>query len=177
MRLLFLSICLSVLNIGYSQTDKTLEFYGPTYAIDHPDFKVDLNQEFKAVFDIAKGAESKGELNKLFQTLARYIKLHSDSDLDNNSVKAAMVIHGSAVFDLLNHDEYAKHHQQKGLKNPNLELLSILSKQNVEIILCGQTSKHRMVSKNMIHPEVQIALSAMTALIELQNHEYRLINF
>lgn len=177
MRLLLLGICLNVLSIGFSQTDKTLKSYGSIYAIENPSFKVDLNQEFKAVFDISKGAESKGELNRMFQTLARYIRLHTDSDLENNAVKAAMVIHGSAVFDLLSHQDYAKHHQQKGLKNPNLELLTLLSKHNVEIILCGQTSNHRMVSKNMIHPEVQIALSAMTALIDLQNKGYRLINF
>jgi len=29
----------------------------------------------------------------------------------------------------------------------------------------------------MMHPDVKIALSAMTALIELQNKGYKLINF
>jgi len=87
------------------------------------------------------------------------------------------VVHGSAIFDLLTHEEYSKHHKQENLQNPNYDLLSSLTENNVEIILCGQTSKHRSISKNGLHPDVKIALSAMSALIQLQNEGYALINF
>jgi intracellular sulfur oxidation DsrE/DsrF family protein len=163
--------------LGFTQTSKTLEDFGPVYEIEEPDFKVDLNQELKAVFDIAKISYSKDQPNRMFQTLARYIRIHSAPELQNNSVKAVMVLHGSAIYDLLTNEEYAKYHNQEGLKNPNLELLSLLSENNVEMVLCGQTSKHRKISKTMMHPDVKIALSAMTALIELQNKGYKLINF
>jgi intracellular sulfur oxidation DsrE/DsrF family protein len=113
----------------------------------------------------------------MFQTLARYLRMHTQPELENNSVKAVMVLHGSAIYDLLTHEDYAKFHKVEGLKNPNLELLGVLSEHGVEMVLCGQTSKHRGISKEMMHPEIKIALSAMTALIELQNNDYRLINF
>ena len=93
--------CTPLLSVlGVSQTHLSLESYGPVNDIENPDFKVDLNQEFKAV---------------------------------------------------------AEH--------------------NIEIILCRQTSKHRSISKKGLHPDVKIALSAMSALIQLQNEEYALINF
>jgi intracellular sulfur oxidation DsrE/DsrF family protein len=92
-------------------------------------------------------------------------------------VKAALVIHGSAVFDLLSHDEYANYHKQADLKNPNYDLLSVLAENDVDIILCGQTSVHRSIDKSKLHPDVKIALSAMTALIHLQNEGYQLIKF
>lgn len=170
-------IILVVPFLGFAQTSKTLEDFGPVYEIEEADFKVNLNQEFKAVFDIAKISDSKDQPNRMFQTLARYIRLHSAPELKNNSVKAVMVLHGSAIYDLLIHEEYAKYHNQEGLKNPNLELLSLLTENNIEMVLCGQTSKHRSISKPMMHPDVKIALSAMTALIELQNKGYKLINF
>ena len=93
--------CMLLLSVlGVSQTHLSLESYGPVNDIENPDFKVDLNQEFKAV---------------------------------------------------------AEH--------------------NIEIILCRQTSKHRSISKKGLHPDVKIALSAMSALIQLQNEKYALINF
>ncbi|PKG43393.1 DsrE family protein [Psychroflexus sp. MES1-P1E] len=93
--------CMLLLSVlGVSQTHLSLESNRPVNDIENPDFKVDLNQEFKAV---------------------------------------------------------AEH--------------------NIEIILCGQTSKHRLISKKGLHPDVKIALSAMSALIQLQNEKYALINF
>jgi intracellular sulfur oxidation DsrE/DsrF family protein len=78
---------------------------------------------------------------------------------------------------LLTHEEYSKHHKQENLQNPNYDLLSTLTEHNIEIILCGQTSKHKAISKKTLHPDVKISLSAMTALIQLQNEGYTLINF
>lgn len=177
MKILIISCFFWSSYIGFGQNKHSLEAFAPIYAIENPDFQVDLNQEFKAVFDISKSGSSKDQPNKMFTTLARFLRMHTAPELKNNSVKAAMVIHGTAVFDLLTHDEYAKYHKEEELKNPNFELLSLLSKNNVEIILCGQTSKHREVSKEMLQPEVKIALSAMTALIDLQKKDYQLINF
>ncbi|MFD0933153.1 DsrE family protein [Psychroflexus salinarum] len=173
--LIFTALLISVLS--FSQTSKSLESFGPVYAIENADFKTNLNQEFKAVFDVASISESKESPNQKFVTLARYLRLHQDPNLENNSVKAALVVHGSAIFDLLTHEEYAKYHKQETLKNPNYNLLSVLSEHNIDIILCGQTSKHRSIDKSKLHPDVKIALSAMSALIQLQNKDYRLINF
>lgn len=93
--------CMLLLSVlGISQTYISLESYGPVYDIENPNFKVDLNQDFKAI---------------------------------------------------------AEHH--------------------IEIILCGQTSKHRSISKKGLRPDVKIALSTMSALIQLQNEGYALINF
>jgi hypothetical protein len=93
--------CMLLLSVlGISQTHLSLESNRPIYDIENPDFKVDLNPEFKAV---------------------------------------------------------AEH--------------------NIEIILYGQTSEHRSISKKGLHPDVKIALSAMSALTQLQNEEYELVNF
>jgi intracellular sulfur oxidation DsrE/DsrF family protein len=173
--LLICTLLLSVL--GVSQTHLSLESYGPVYDIENPDFKVDLNQEFKAVFDVANISDSKENRNRKFETVARYLRLHKAKELENNSVKAALVVHGSAIFDLLTHEEYSKHHKQENLQNPNYDLLSTFTEHNIEIILCGQTSKHRAISKKALHPDVKISLSAMSALIQLQNKGYALINF
>jgi len=46
-----------------------------------------------------------------------------------------------------------------------------------EIIFCGQSSKSRGFPKEDLIEGVQMSLSAMTALIHLQDDNYRLIKF
>jgi len=177
MKTKLLVIFFSAFISGFSQEKTELANYGPVYAIENADFKTDLNQEFKAVFDVSKSAKKQGELNINFVTVARFLRLHKASALENNSVKAALVVHGSAIFDLLNHKGYADYHGQENLKNPNYALLSVLSDHDVDIILCGQTSSHRSVDKSKLHPKVKVALSAMSAHIDLNKQGYTLINF
>ena len=177
MKKIVLSLVLLVCIQTFAQNSTDLEFYGPVYEIEDADFKIDLNQEFKAVFDIASISADRQSRNKKIETVARFIRMHKSPQLKNNAVNAAIVIHGSAVYDLLSHEEYAKFHNQDRLKNPNYDLLTALSKHDVDIILCGQTSKSRSVDKDMIHPEVKIALSAMSALIQLQKNGFTTINF
>lgn len=85
-----------------------------------------------------------------------------------------MVMHGEAAYSLLQ-NEYYKERYETG--NPNIELLKALAENNVSIILCGQTAIHRNITEEKRIPETKVALSAMTALIQLQNDGYRLINF
>lgn len=177
MKLLLTPFLLVICFLGFSQTPKSLESYGPVYDIENADIKTDLNKEFKAVFDVSSISDYKNQPNRKFVTIARYLRLHQAPELENNSVKAALVVHGSAIFDLLNHDAYALHHKEKNLQNPNYELLSILSDHNVDIILCGQTAAHRSIDKSKLHSDVKIELSAMTSLSRLQNKGYALIQF
>ncbi|WP_317164168.1 DsrE family protein [Psychroflexus aurantiacus] len=126
---------------------------------------------------MASGTDSKEKPNQNFITIARYLRLPQATELENNSVKAALVVHGSAIFDLLDHQAYALHHNEKNLRNPNYELLSILSEHKVDLILCGPTSRHRSIDRSKLHPDVKIALSAMTTLIHFQKEGYTILNF
>ena len=47
----------------------------------------------------------------------------------------------------------------------------------VQIIFCGQSSNSRNIPKEQLIDGVQLSLSAMTALIQLQDQGYRLVKF
>jgi predicted peroxiredoxin len=64
-----------------------------------------------------------------------------------------------------------------GVPNPNEELLKQLIAAGADIIFCGQSSASRGFPKEDLVDGVQISLSAMTALIQLQDDNYRLIKF
>ena len=64
-----------------------------------------------------------------------------------------------------------------GVENPNEPLLAALRSKGVRIILCGQTAAHKGFGRQELAPGVEVAISAMTALVVLQSDGYQLISF
>ncbi len=149
-----------------------IENYGAVFTVEDPDFKTSVNEEFKVVFDVSVGPESHEEINKRIETAARFFNMHAQSGVPATQLKAALVIHGTATTNIMNNEAHKK---RFGVNNPNVDLLEVLMDNGVEIILCGQSSKSRNVPKEDLIPGEKIALSAMTALIQLQNDGYRLM--
>ncbi|MEC7770980.1 MAG: DsrE family protein [Bacteroidota bacterium] len=158
---------------GISQEKKSgpvVEGYGQVWAIENPDFKTDTSQEFKVVFDVKDGPESDTEININLNTVARFLNLHAQNGIPLSQLKVALIVHGTAARNLLSDEAYQKRYQ---VKNPNRELVEKLLDAEVEVIMCGQSSKTRGLPKEDLIPRVKIALSAMTANIQLQNQGYR----
>ncbi|MDY8135485.1 DsrE family protein [Aquimarina sp. 2201CG5-10] len=169
-------ILLPLFALGQSKPipGKIISEYGKTYQVQAPDFKTDIHSDLKAVFDIGRSFNDSTKVNPLINTAARYLNMHTESGVPFKNLKVALVIHGSAAFDILNNQMYKKKY---GIDNPNAPLIKALSEKGVQIILCGQTAAYRKIIKKDVLPEIQFALSAMTALVQLQNNNYRLINF
>ncbi len=159
----------------FSQKEgKVISEYGKTYEVVNPDYKTDTKHELKAVFDIGRTFADSSKVNPLINTAARFLNMHKSAGVSLEKLKVAMVIHGAAAYDILNDVEYKAKY---GIANPNTKLITALSEKGVHIILCGQTAAYRNITKEDALPEIKFALSAMTALVQLQNENYRLINF
>ncbi len=171
---LYLLIPLLTFSQSVAQSGIVIPEYGKTYQVDNPDFKTDTNNDLKVVFDIGRTFNDSTKVNPLINTAARFLNMHVDAGVSIDQLKVALVIHGAAAYDILNNEAYAI---QYGIDNPNTGLMDELTKNGVEIILCGQTAAYRNITKEKTLPKIQFALSAMTALVQLQNKNYRLINF
>ncbi|WP_378172690.1 DsrE family protein [Aquimarina sp. SS2-1] len=156
------------------KTGSVITDFGKTYEVKNPDFKTDIKNDLTVVFDIGRSFGDSTKVNPLINTAARYLNMHTNAGVPIKNLKVALVIHGSAANELLNNKSYQ---EKYGIDNPNTPLISALAEKGVQIILCGQTAAYRNISKSDVHPNIQIALSAMTALVQLQNNNYRLINF
>lgn len=148
--------------------------FGPTYKIDNPDFSTSISENYKVVFDISKAPEDPSEVNKYVEGVARFLNMHSEAGKPAATMDVAVVLHGEAAQGLLKNQYYQEKYK---VDNPNQALFEALSKNGVRLILCGQTAMHRNITEERRIPEAKLALSAMTALIQLQNDEYRLISF
>ena len=172
---LFCLFCTTVIFAQQPVSGNVIKEFGKSYLIEDPDFKTDTTQIFKAVFDISKTSEDPSKPNPLLETAARFLNMHQMAGVPSKNIIVALVIHGSAYQDILNDVQYTE--RVSSTKNPNTELLTELAKNGADIILCGQTAAFRKIPKAEAHPDIQISLSAMTALVQLQNQGYRLINF
>lgn len=153
---------------------KIIKDYGETFAIENPDIKTNTSAELKVIFDVSQSSEDKSIRNKYIETAARFLNMHANEGMKPEQLKVAMTIHGGAWQDVLTNEAYK---EKYGVKNPNLPLIDALSKAGVDVIICGQTAAFRGMDKETINPNVKMALSAMTALLQYQDMGYRFIKF
>ncbi|MDC7993871.1 DsrE family protein [Altibacter sp. HG106] len=146
--------------------------HGGTYEVPSPTIPTDMKSPFQVVFDIKSAPENPETENPYLATVARFLNMHVLAGKAAEQLQPVMVVHGNAAYGLLTNAAY----QEKfGVENPNLPLLEALHEQGVPIILCGQTAMHRDIGEGKRYQEVNVALSAMTALIQYQNKGYALI--
>jgi len=164
--------------LNYAQQERikgaVIENYGPTYAVPQPEFATNLDETYKVVFDVSNAPEDPSAVNKWIETVARFLNMHAEAGKKLETMDVVLVLHGNASYGLLQDSFYE---EKFGVSNPNIELFKALDTAGVDLILCGQTAKHRNLTKERRIAEVTLSLSAMTALIQLQNNNYTLINF
>jgi intracellular sulfur oxidation DsrE/DsrF family protein len=168
-----LFFCLSIV----AQTKKSgpiITDFGHVWEIGSPDYVTDTKKEFKAVFDIMASPEDPNTLNASIETAARFLNMHAQSGVPAEQLKIALVVHNKASKDIITNEAY---HDLFGTDNPNYELVKALLDAGGQIIFCGQSSLSRSFPKEDLIDGVQMSLSAMTALIQLQNDDYKLIKF
>lgn len=153
---------------------KIIKGYGQTFKVEEQDIKTNTELELKVIFDVSESPEDKSIMNKQIETAARFLNMHAIEGMKADQLKVALTIHGGAWQDILNNKAYKKLH---GVNNPNAKLIEMLNEAGVDVILCGQTAAFRKIKEDDIIPEVKLALSAMTALLQYQNDGYRYIKF
>jgi len=161
-----------------AQTNRTkgqiIRDFGPTFAMENLDIKTDTSAKLKVIFDVSQSSEDKSKRNKYIETAARFLNMHAEAGMKPEQLQVAMTIHGGAWQDVLNNKAYK---EKFGMDNPNSPLINALSKAGVDVIICGQTASFRKMPRETINPNVKMALSAMTALLQYQNQGYRFIKF
>ena len=156
------------------RTGPVIEQFGPVYDVARPDFPTPTNATYRAVFDVAPSPDAADALNPRIESLARFLNMHARAGVSPGRIKLALVVHGAAGKDMLSSPAYKA---RFGVENPNAALLAALQSKGVRVVLCGQTAAHGGFRRDELAPGVEVALSAMTALVTLQSEGYQLISF
>jgi len=167
-------IAINAVSAQTKEAGPIIKEYGKVWKIENNGYKTDNSKEFKVVFDIMNSPDSHHEINTTIETAARFLNMHAQSGVPPEKLKVVLVVHNNASKDILTHKAYEK---QFGTDNPNGNLVQALLDSGVQIIFCGQSSLSRSIPIAETIDGVQLALSAMTALIQLQDEGYQLIKF
>ena len=177
MRFFSLIVLLICCGRGFSQKKEAgpvIKDYGKVWQVKNTDYIVEEDLVLKAVFDVMNSPESHEVVNPSIETVARYLNMHAQNGVPQENLEAVIVVHNKASKDIMSDAAYQERY---GVVNPNSQLIEQLVNSGVEIIFCGQSSLSRDIPKEDTLDEVKLSLSAMTALIQLQNKGYRLIKF
>ena len=142
---------------------------GTVFVVD-PDFVTPTDGDFRVAFDLAQPAPSPDQLNSSINTVARFLNMHAQAGVPETQLGGAIVAHGGASFELLDNEAYRA---RFGVDNPNAELIRELIANGQPVLLCGQSAASRGVDPDDLIPGVEVALSAMTAFLVLQDRGYR----
>jgi intracellular sulfur oxidation DsrE/DsrF family protein len=151
-----------------------IEDYGPVFDVPRPDFATPRDRDYRVVFEVSAAPKEPDALAPAIVTVARFLNMHARAGVPTDRLHAALVLHGNAGKYALQNEAYRK---RFGADNPNLDLIAQLQKAGARVILCGQTAASRGFPKEDLTPSVELALSAMTALVTLQQDGYALIPF
>ena len=147
---------------------------GPVFEVPDPDFETPTDMRLRIAYEMVDAPESPEELNVHLVTAARFLNMHARAGVPLENLDVALVVHGLAGKAMLDDTGYR---QKEGVDNPNKRLIRELHEAGVRIILCGQTAAARDLPRERLLPEVEVALSAMTALLVLQEDGFRVNPF
>ena len=147
---------------------------GAVYSIENLDHLPDTSQHLQAIFDVDRKQTDPSRSNPIISSLNRYYNMHVRYGLRKENIHLVAVLHGSSTKDALSNSAYK---EKYNVDNPNKELIESLSEMGVKVYLCGQSMSYSGYSKEDLHPDVKVALSAMTVLTIYQMDNYALIKF
>ncbi len=153
-------------------TGPVIEEYGPVYYVPEEPLDLAADVSLKAVFDIAAASNEPGERNHRLETVARYLNMHARAGLAPKQLQTAVVLHGRATRAALSEDAFEERY---GEPNPDAELLRLLAAAGVRFVVCGQSATAFGFRRNELAPDVEMSLSALTALVMLQSDDFSLI--
>ena len=159
--------------LGPSRTGPAILGAGPVYDVPDPDFATPMGT-YRAVWEVALATDDPSQRNPRLESVARFINMHARAGVPRENMKLAVVVHGTAGKDLMDHQGYR---DRLGVENPNHDMIQELIGFGVRVVLCGQTQMARGIPRDRLAPGVELALSAMTALVAFQEEGYRLIPF
>ena len=132
------------------------------------------NSQLKVRFDVSAKAQE-GEINRTFDSAARFVNLHVDIGVPLENISIAIVVHGGASVDVTRQDFYKALHN--GEVNANIFANETLVKNRTRFFLCGQSAAFNEIDNSDLLPSVIMALSAMTMHALLGQQGYSLVPF
>lgn len=159
---------------GQGMINPTVKGFGGIMDAPHAIEKPDPNKEYKIVIDIATGSNNAKSPFYSLINVARLMNLHAMGGVPKENMKVAIVIHGGAIWSVLNNEDYKAKYE---VDNPHIALFQELKEAGVEIFVCSQSLLGRSIDHETIVKEVEVATSMLTVMTTYQLNGYAALKF
>lgn len=159
---------------GQSAQFPFVKEYGGIYEIPDATERPDPTLTYKLLVDLSTAAEDNKQISRWVDNVARLMNLHGLAGVPKKKLKVKVVIHGGAIFTLLNNEQYQERFQTD---NPNLKVYEALLEAGADIMVCGQSLIARRMMTKDLWPGVRIAHSALTTITTYVPQGYVLLKF
>lgn len=157
--------------VGFSQTYQypSIEKYGAVVSYEG----VALPSKGAQIIIDMTTANPTGEgHSQSMDRVARLINLYGLGGIGPEQLDIVVVVHSAAYKTILSNDAYQK---RFNTKNPDLDALNVLTDAGVKFMVCGQSIHARKIDLDEINPNVKLAISAITTLVEHQQQGFALL--
>ncbi len=131
--------------------------------------KYDKDLTYKVVIDVVDAPGDSSKIMRQITEIARTYNLNVANGVPKRKLDMAVVVHGGAYNGFLTNEAYQ---EKYGVPNPNAEAIAILEKEGIEFFICKQSLSFLRIPDEDILKEVDIAVSAKTSLITLDQMGY-----
>ncbi|MBI1356673.1 MAG: hypothetical protein GC160_20225 [Acidobacteria bacterium] len=175
MRRIAFACLLSVLSAGLISAQEQPEHVYPLVKghggiVRLPDAVQQPRPLAKVVLDVTRGGREPDGVLTALDRVARYVNLYAEAGAGfEQGLEVAVVFHGGATVAALSDAAHQKH---LGKPNPDMALIKNLADLGVQFYVCGQSLTHAGYKPAETSSQVQVAVAAATALIELQRDGY-----
>ena len=125
---------------------------------------------WKHAFDVVQAGG--GEINEGLGRADAFREIMEEAGASPDQITVAVVVHGEAIFDVVNATRHAT--SVGGSDHPNAALVQQIIATGGEIWVCARSAAWHNVGDDDLLPGVRFAPSAMTAHAELQRRGFSL---
>lgn len=145
---------------------------GSFHPVPHAAFMPDRNASYKVVFGMTKPSAKPDLVNPSLERVARTVNLYAAAGVPLDHLKFVAIAYGPATALTLDDAHYRA---KFGMANPNLPVIAQLRKAGVTVAVCGQAVIESHFQDAWVAKDVEVALSALTTITELQQQGYALM--
>jgi intracellular sulfur oxidation DsrE/DsrF family protein len=141
--------------------------------VENPKMTYDPSLEYKVAIDLYGSVKDSTAIQSSILEVARTYNLHIANGVPADKIKIAAVIHGGLIQAILNEGDYESKYKTT---NPNLIAIKALEEVGVQFYVCGQSMGFYNLDASNITPMVNMAVSAKTTFITLDQMGYSYLN-
>lgn len=140
---------------------------------DHSALPYDSTIDYKVMVDVYDKVKEPSDVYGALSETARTYNLLAAHGVPLEKIQMAVIVHGGALDAFFTNEAYQEKFR---VDNPNMSLIDELSSLGVKFYVCSQSMAFRNIANESMCEATDIAISAKTSMIILDQHGYSYLN-